>query len=96
MIINTKNTVSARAEITVAECTRAGAGWGRGRCSSCERKTKFSSSREEVVLLPISSHWQGDVGPLGKEVTPSYPSTLPEGQIWSSFPPVGAQPIHLW
>jgi len=47
-------------------------------------------------LLPISSHWQGDVGPLGKEVTPSYPSTLPEGQIWSSFPPVGAQPIHLW
>lgn len=31
MIINMKNTVSARAEITVAECTRAGAGRGKGQ-----------------------------------------------------------------
>lgn len=107
LIINMKNTVSARAEITVAEYTRAGTGGGKGQKFQLWEKSKVLISWELLPLFPIISRWQGDVGPQEKKarswVWPPWlwghdcnPSILPEGRVGTISVLAEPNPVNLY
>lgn len=93
MIINMKNTVSTRAEISVAECTRSRAGREMWQKFQLWEKQSSASQGRSWSCFQLAPPAQ--VGPLGKEVAPAYLISLPEGQIWGHFPPSRAKVINL-
>lgn len=79
MIINMKNTVSARAEITVPERTRAGAGRGEGAEVPAVREKQ--SSAPQGRSCSCSQLAPPDWGLLEKELVPGFiPAPCPRGR----------------
>lgn len=67
MIINMKNTVSARAEITVAEYTRAGAGRGKGQKFQLWEKREVQLLAGGAAVVANYLMLAGEPGDTGKE-----------------------------